>query len=81
MSLSVCCGASDAGVAPASVVAESDVAAGEDRCASACTVRVESITNIVVNAIDVAPASNQILTGVFEFKLFNIRFISICLFY
>ena len=57
------------------------VATGRESRASACTVRVESITTTLTSAIDEAPASTQNRSGVFRIKLRDFRFITIQLFY
>jgi hypothetical protein len=57
------------------------VATGWESRASACTVRVASIATKAASAIDEAPASNQIRSGVFKFKLRDFRFITIGQFY
>jgi hypothetical protein len=76
--MAVCCATSVSGVGLATEGATVEVVmTGRESRASACTVRVESITTTPTSAIDEAPASTQIRSGVFSIKLRDFRFITI----
>jgi hypothetical protein len=75
------CGASKSGVALAIETAEVAVTAGRERAASACTVRVESVTTRADSATDDAPANSQVRSGVFELVSLVSRRLTIYLFY
>jgi len=57
------------------------VTTGRESRASACTVRVEIVTTMAASAIDEAPATTQIRSGVFRLKLRDFRFMTIHPFY
>jgi hypothetical protein len=74
-------GASPAGVALAAVAAGGAVEAGRDSGASACTVRVQSVSTNPASATEEAPATNQMRSEAFVFVLLEIRRLTICPFY
>jgi hypothetical protein len=74
-------GASKAGVALAIGAAGGAVAAGRESRASACTVRVETVTTTATSATEEAPAISQIRSDDFELGLLDVRRLTICPFY
>jgi hypothetical protein len=75
------CGASKAGVALSNGAAEGALTTGRESCASACTVRVETVTTIAASTTEEAPARSQIRSGVFELVSLESRRLTIYPFY
>src|ERR1019366_4569076 len=74
-------GASKAGVALWTGSAKVAVATGWERCASACTIRVESEITSAVSATEEAQASSHIRSGGVGLVLLDFCFLTICQFY